>query len=129
VCALQKDATSGGKGAGSSKQERVRDPKASRLIRFFATTTRGRFTSDIHASLPCVSMYVQTLRRLAQNREAARKSRLRKKVRRSIYSQGTTFTSYKLTYAYRQKYVQKHLCMATYALAYIYKILRAALIF
>ncbi|XP_072148272.1 transcription factor TGAL7 isoform X2 [Setaria viridis] len=43
----KKEATSGGKGATSGDQERVRDPK--------------------------------TLRRLAQNREAARKSRLRKK--------------------------------------------------
>jgi len=47
----KKEATSGGKGATSGDQERVRDPK--------------------------------TLRRLAQNREAARKSRLRKKVSQS----------------------------------------------
>ncbi|KAK3132420.1 hypothetical protein QOZ80_6AG0521170 [Eleusine coracana subsp. coracana] len=47
VTIAKKEATSGGKGVGSSDQERVKDPK--------------------------------TLRRLAQNREAARKSRLRKK--------------------------------------------------
>jgi hypothetical protein len=46
VCALQKEATSSGKGAGSSDQERVRDPKVSRLG---FSQQLGRFTADIHA--------------------------------------------------------------------------------